>query len=157
MLLFCASASPRTDRGNTHEVGHAIKELSWVHLCCPLTNRFIELGNLFFCHCYKNQQKRHKPQRGCCQKWAITREEEHLWEQAAETAVAADFSSDMPCCSELSGLDCTTSSWSATNGAFPLSCEGCRNMCQMWCLVICQTDKAMFETLPSFLEYPLSA
>lgn len=48
MLLFCASASPRTDRGNTHEVGHAIKELSWVHLCCPLTNRFIELGNLFF-------------------------------------------------------------------------------------------------------------
>lgn len=48
MLLFCASASPRTDRGNTHEVGHAIKELSSVHLCCPLTNRFIELGNLFF-------------------------------------------------------------------------------------------------------------
>lgn len=62
--------------------------------------------------------------------------------------MAADFSSDMPCCSELSELDCTTSPWSAANGAFPLSCEGCRNMCQMWCLFISQTDRAMFENLP---------
>lgn len=82
---------------------------------------------------------------GSCQKWVIMRIQ-HLWEQPVEMTVADDFS--IPHSLKLSQMDCTKSTWFATNSALPLCCEEQSNTCELWCLLISQTDKAMFENSP---------